>query len=96
MSTGQPPICQYQSFQVRSNDGATKPLDGNSSLPASGDGHQEPVGQGEDEEEGRLEEEEERLEEEARLLDDHVHDTVGVVVLDQVHYTWGSHRLYCF
>ena len=67
--------------QVRSNDGATKALDGACSALLPGDGHLEDRLQAEQEEEdARL-----RLEdEEARELDDHVHDTVGVVVLDKM------------
>jgi len=58
--------------QVRSNDGATKPLDGNSSL-TSGDGADDSRLQEDDhvDDEGRLQEE------------DNVQDTVGVVVLDR-------------
>ena len=81
--------------QVRSNDGATKALDGNSSL-AAGDAHIEGVAAGAEADAAHLNEgnvrviEEERGREDSERLDndceidhDHVQDTVGVVVLDQ-------------
>ena len=79
--------------QVRSNDGATKALDGNSSL-AAGDAHIEGVAAGAEadaahlnEGNARVMEEEredsERLENDCEVDHDHVQDTVGVVVLDQ-------------
>ena len=81
--------------QVRSNDGATKALDGNSSL-AAGDAHIEGVAAGAEADAAHLNEgntrvmeeeigreDSERLENNCEVDHDHVQDTVGVVVLDQ-------------